>query len=226
MWDWGQNPMVIPNGIPRESIVDPDPAAVAAVRAAPAVDHLWFKIGRFDPDKRWLMAVSAVALMKRQGRSVKLVIRGGREAHVDEVLAHAHRQGLIVRNVNSPADAAGMASMLHESRDADLINLASFVPDELVPVVYAAADAVLANSGKEPFGLVGLEVMAAGGLAVTGSSGEDYAQQFENAIVCDTGDGRELAAYLDVLLGDDALARSIRTAGETTAERYIWPIVL
>jgi len=32
--------------------------------------------------------------------------------------------------------------------------------------LYAAADAVLANSGKEPFGLVGLEVMAAGGIAI------------------------------------------------------------
>jgi len=61
---------------------------------------------------------------------------------------------------------------------------------------------------------------------VTGSTGEDYAQQFENAIVCDTGDGRELAAYLDVLLEDAALARAIRIAGEATAERYTWPIVL
>jgi len=226
MWDWGQNPMVIPNGIPRESIVDPDPAAVAAVRAAPAVDHLWFKIGRFDPDKRWLMAVSAVALMKRQGRSVKLVIRGGREAHVDEVLAHAHRQGLIVRNVNSPADAAGMASMLHESRDADLINLASFVPDELVPVVYAAADAVLANSGHEPFGLVGLEVMAAGGLAVTGSTGEDYAEPYRNAVVLETEDPIEIVSELTYLKERPKLVESMRKKGRTTAREYVWEKVI
>jgi hypothetical protein len=38
-----------------------------------------------------------------------------------------------------------------------------------------SADAVFANSGHEPFGLVGLETMAAGGVACTGCSGEDYA---------------------------------------------------
>src|SRR5213078_5050402 len=57
MWDWGQNPIVIPNGIPRESIGNPDPQAVAEVRSAAGAEHFWFKIGRFDPDKRWLMAV-------------------------------------------------------------------------------------------------------------------------------------------------------------------------
>ena len=61
MWEQGQNPIVIPNGIPRESIVDADPEAVTLVRSAAPVDHFWFKIGRFDPDKRWLTAVSAAA---------------------------------------------------------------------------------------------------------------------------------------------------------------------
>lgn len=222
MWDWGQNPMVIPNGIPKDSVVDPDPAAVAAVRAAPGVDHLWFKIGRFDPDKRWLMAVSAVALMKRQGQSVKLVMRGGREAHVDEVLTHAHHQGLAVRNVSSPADAAGMVSMLRESGEADLVNLASFVPDDLLPVVYAAADAVLANSGHEPFGLVGLEVMAAGGLAVTGSTGEDYAEPYRNAVVLETEDPVEIVSELTYLKGRPKLVEAMRRKGRVTAREYVW----
>jgi glycosyltransferase involved in cell wall biosynthesis len=61
---------------------------------------------------------------------------------------------------------------------------------------------------------------------VTGATGEDYAEPFSNAIVCDTGDGRELAVYLNALLDDERLARAIRTAGEATAERYRWPAVL
>ena len=92
--------------------------------------------------------------------------------------------------------------------------------------LYAAADAVLANSGKEPFGLVGLEVMAAGGLAVCGATGEEYAEPFVNSIVCDTDDGRELATYLRVATGDaDAVAR-MRAAGRATAKRYTWPTVI
>ena len=70
MVESGQNPMVIPNGIPRSSIQDADPEAVAELKAAAAADHFCFKIGRFDPDKRWLMAVSAAGYLKRHGHRV------------------------------------------------------------------------------------------------------------------------------------------------------------
>ncbi len=88
------------------------------------------------------------------------------------------------------------------------MNIRSFLPDALLYTLYAAADAVLANSGKEPFGLVGLEVMASGGIAVCGSTGEDYARPFDNAIVCDTGDPAELASYLERLWSSSGLART------------------
>src|SRR4029077_1066993 len=78
MWEVGQNPIVIPNGIPKESIVEPDPESSSGLRAAAGGDHFWFKIGRFDPDKRWLMAVAAAGSIKRRGNSVKLLMRGGR----------------------------------------------------------------------------------------------------------------------------------------------------
>jgi glycosyltransferase involved in cell wall biosynthesis len=68
--------------------------------------------------------------------------------------------------------------------------------------------------------------MAASGVAVTGSTGEDYAQPFENAIVCDTGDPSELASYLEQLIAGPALERAIRATGSAMAERYTWPIVL
>ncbi|TMD40032.1 MAG: glycosyltransferase family 4 protein, partial [Chloroflexi bacterium] len=186
MWEWGQNPIVIPNGISRESIVEADPQVVEDLRSSAGADHFWFKIGRFDPDKRWLMAVSAAAQLKRRGNTVKLVMRGGKEPHGAEVMNHAQHQGLVVRNAPGPPDASGMAALLRDSKQADLINLTSFLKDSLVMNVYAACDAVLANSGHEPFGLVGLEVMAAGGIAVTGSTGEDYAEGYRNAVVLET----------------------------------------
>ena len=63
-------------------------------------------------------------------------------------------------------------------------------------LVYQASDAVLANSGREPFGLVGLETMAAGGMAFTGSTGEDYAIPFHNSIVLETSDPKEIETYV------------------------------
>src|SRR6202165_4676622 len=111
MWDWSQNAIVIPNGIPRSSIAAADPVAVAELRAAAAADHLLFKIGRFDPDKRWLMAVSAAAYLKRRGNRVKLLMRGGKEPHGGEVIDHARRQGLNVLDAKAPPEASGLAAL-------------------------------------------------------------------------------------------------------------------
>ena len=226
MWDWGQNPIVIPNGIPRESIVDADPAAVTEMRNAAGTDHFWFKIGRFDPDKRWLMAVAAVALMKRRGRSVKLLMRGGHEPHGLEVMAHARAQGLVVRDARGPADVPALVSLLRDSGGVDVINLTSFLSDTVVIATYGGADAVLANSGHEPFGLVGLEVMAAGGIAVTGSTGEDYAEAYRNAVVLETDDPLEIVTELSVLKERPALVASLRKRGKATAKDYVWEKVI
>jgi glycosyltransferase involved in cell wall biosynthesis len=226
MWDAGHNPIVIPNGIPRASITDADPVAVDELRAAASADHFCFKVGRFDPDKRWLMAVSAAAYLKRRGNRVKLLMRGGKEAHGAEVMDHARHQGLAVLDATAPADAAGLASLLREHPDADAVNFTSFVSDELQALIYSACDAVLANSGHEPFGLVGLEVMAAGGLAVTGSTGEDYAEAYRNALVLETNDPIELVTELSLLKERPKLAASMRRRGRTTARQYVWEKVI
>ena len=226
MWEWGQNPIVIPNGILPESIVDADPEVVTELRAAARAEHFWFKIGRFDPDKRWLMAVSAAAHLKRRGHRVKLLMRGGREPHGAEVIGQAQHQGLVVRNVGAPADAAEVGTLLRQTEDADVINLTSFLGDSVVQLIYSSCDAVLANSGHEPFGLVGLEVMAAGGIAVTGSTGEDYAEAYRNAVVLETDDPLEIVTELTVLKEKPSLAALLRTRGRDTARDYVWENVI
>jgi len=226
MWDSGQNPIVIPNGIPRESIADADEMAVAELRAAADADHFCFKVGRFDPDKRWLMAVAAAAYLKRRGNSIKLLMRGGREPHGDEVMDYARHQGLAVLDAKAPTDPSELALLLREHPDADAVNFTSFVSDELLAVLYSACDAVLANSGHEPFGLVGLEVMAAGGLAVTGATGEDYAEAYRNALVLETNDPVELVTELSLLKDRPRLAASMRRRGRTTARQYVWEKVI
>jgi glycosyltransferase involved in cell wall biosynthesis len=157
---------------------------------------------------------------------VKLLIRGGKESHGGEVIDHARRQGLTVLDAKGPSDAAGLAMVLREHRDADVVNFTSFISDELQAVIYSACDAVLANSGHEPFGLVGLEVMAAGGLAVTGSTGEDYAEAYRNALVLETSDPIELVTELTLLKERPKLAATMRRRGRTTAREYVWEKVI
>ncbi len=91
---------------------------------------------------------------------------------------------------------------------------------------WRAADATLANSGHEPFGLVALEVMAAQGIAVTGSTGEDYAVSFENAIVTETDDPDEIVGYLLYLMRHPDEQERIRAAGRYTAEQFLWDRVI
>jgi glycosyltransferase involved in cell wall biosynthesis len=85
---------------------------------------------------------------------------------------------------------------------------------------------VLANSGFEPFGLVGLETMAAGGVAVVGATGEDYARHLHNSIVVETDSPSELAQAIAAVASDPAKADRIRRAAREMAATYSWELVV
>jgi glycosyltransferase involved in cell wall biosynthesis len=227
MWEYGQNPMVIPNGIPERFLEAPPGDYVDACRALFGGGMTLFKIGRFDPDKRWLMAVEAVAGLRAMGVPVRLLMRGGIEPHGHEVLQRAYSLGLSVYDVRAQGRSMDDAlEALRAAPPADILNLAFFLPEQFVRVLYRACNAVLANSGHEPFGLVGLEVMGAGGTAVTGSTGEDYAVHFENAVVVDTDDPGELAGYLVYLRDHPEQVERLKAGAAVTARQFTWPEVL
>ncbi|GAC1302996.1 MAG: hypothetical protein NVS2B3_02700 [Vulcanimicrobiaceae bacterium] len=218
--------LVVPNGIPESLLEGPPRELIRRLRDALRGRPALVKVGRFDPDKNWLQAIDAVAALRAMGHAPQLVVRGGKEPYGEIVLAHAVACGLRVERVEADGDdSEAVASALEEST-ADVVVLKAFLPDETLYALYVAADAVLANSGKEPFGLVGLEVMAVGGIPVCGATGEEYAEPFVNAIVCDTNDGRELAEYVAGSYGDARGADRMRQAGYATANRYLWPSVL
>jgi len=231
MWAYGVNPLVIPNGIPRRHLepIDADVAArlrEIAQQGDPRRMFL-FKIGRFDPDKRWMMAIEAVARLKHSGHPVTLFVRGGIEPHGADVLRHAYHIGLSIRDVVAQRpNLEQCLDAIANAGPADIYNLRFFLPEEFVRTTYHAADATLANSGHEPFGLVALEVMAAEGIAVTGSTGEDYAISLENAIVTETDDPDEIVGYLLYLRRHPDEQERIRKAGCRTAEEFLWDQVI
>ncbi|HYT36134.1 MAG TPA: glycosyltransferase [Ktedonobacteraceae bacterium] len=231
MWAYGINPLVIPNGIPTRHLTPVDAKDVKRLREIgqqgdPSRLFL-FKIGRFDPDKRWIMAVEAVARLKHSGHPVTLFVRGGIEPHGADVLRHAYNIGLTIRDVVAQRPSMKQCmDAIKKAGPADIYNLRFFLPEEFVRTTYAAADATLANSGHEPFGLVALEVMAAEGIAVTGSTGEDYAISFENAIVTETDDPDEIVGYLLYLRRHTEEQERIRCAGRRTAEQFLWDQVI
>ena len=226
MWKWGCNPIVIPNGIPARRL---SPCSVSEALAETAQKHLHkrltlAKVARFDPDKRWLMAVDAIAGLKRQGLPVLFIAKGGMEAHGHDVLHRAHSQGLVVRDVHSSSTRPEemLDALIEASAGADMLNVQFYLNEPVSRALSGVADAMLQNSGREPFGLVGLEVMASGGLVFTGATGEEYARSHENAVVLDTDDPAEIqASVLDLVSRPDDVQR-IRRQGVETAKRFTW----
>jgi glycosyltransferase involved in cell wall biosynthesis len=219
---YGVPSLVIPNGVQDRLLGGADPRLLAEMKQALAGRHTLVKVARFDPDKNWLQAVDALAELHAVGINARMIVRGGREPYADVVFARAHERGLHVERIGYEGSDGHKVIDGIALADGPIVHLRAFLDEATLYALYAASDAVLANSGKEPFGLVGLEVMAAGGVAVCGATGEEYAEPFVNAIVCDTSDGRELATYLRALFANPAIAADMRRAGAETVGRYTW----
>jgi glycosyltransferase involved in cell wall biosynthesis len=134
----------------------------------------------------------------------------------------AESRGLRAERVGSEIDLLmGLDALVR--RGAEVIDLSFGVTPAVARTLYAAADGVLANSVAEPFGLVGLEAMAAGGVAYTGGTGEDYAITGRNAVVLETLDPAEIVERWEQLSAERA-AR-LRREARKTAREYVWPRV-
>jgi glycosyltransferase involved in cell wall biosynthesis len=227
MWDYGVDPLVIPNGLPADAFDPPDRLGCAALRRRFRDRTVLAKMARWDPDKRWLGAVEIVAEMKREGWRPLLIARGGAEAHGEEVGAAIRARGLrrIDREWTEPG-ANGLLNALRYIDGADVVNLRSHVDPESRRMLFRGSGAVLANSAHEPFGLVGLETMAVGGVACTGCSGEEYAVPGQNALVLETGNPREFLGMFRRLRTYPHEALAVRRAGRSTAKRFAWPEIV
>jgi glycosyltransferase involved in cell wall biosynthesis len=223
----GVNPLVIPNGLSKEALILPAHQAVAAFRARLRHRTVLCKVARWDPDKQWLLAIEIVGALKQQGWRPLLVARGGVEAHGDEVLRAAGRAGLrVAERVFPEAGTQGFLKTMEGLEDIDVVSLRSPVTLSSRRILFRGCSAVLANSGHEPFGLVGLETMAVGGVACTGCSGEDYAVPGYNALVLETNDPREFTTLFSELHANPLRERALRRAGSATAKHFLWSQII
>jgi hypothetical protein len=77
MWGLGVDPLVIPNGLAADAFVPPAPKAVAAFHAQVPGRTVVSKVARWDPEKRWLLAIATVGAMRQAGWQPLLIARGG-----------------------------------------------------------------------------------------------------------------------------------------------------
>lgn len=226
MHNMGLETIVVGNGVPRRywEPVDRDTGR-RLQKMLPGI--LLTKIGRYHPDKRWMMAIESLDRMRSLGLRPKLVVRGGREAHGLAVRKRAEELGFswgVLRPEGS--DTESILTALKELVDHDIVELDFFVPEEFLRSLYWASTAVLANSIHEPFGLVGLEVMACAGLVMTGATGEEYVRSFHNGIEISSDDPWEIATYVKEIKEDFRLVENLRHNGFKTAQLYSWQTVV
>src|SRR5690606_23377980 len=72
----GVDPLVIPNGLDEDAFAIPDREALVEMYQRFADRPLLVKMARFDPDKRWTLAIDTLAELKRRGRRPLLLARG------------------------------------------------------------------------------------------------------------------------------------------------------
>lgn len=218
----GIDALVVPNGIPHRLTLPVSRAEVNQVRLGFQGTPFFFKMARWGDDKGWSQALDAVRLMKERRRRTMLVARsGGPSSGGSPLDDEARRRGLRVVPVDAPDDLRRAAADCAQ-RDVDVLSLRFGVSEPLARRMFAAADGILANSVAEPFGLVGLEAMAAGGLLYTGGTGEDYAVSGRNAVVLETLNPAEIADRAEALVERPHEARRIRRAARTSARDFSW----
>ncbi len=225
MWERGVDPRVIPNGIEDAWLTPPPVSEVSVIRRLLTGRTSMLKVGRFDPNKRWIAAIEAVALLKQAGERPLLIARGGNEAHGWDVYGRAEELGLSMAHCTWSAEE-GLTAGLARHLDTDIVFLDGHLDFDDRKALYHATSAVLANSAIEPFGLVGLEAMASGGLVLVGCTGEDYSLSGHDSISLQTASPGEIVHHMEVLKSNRALATHMRKAARAAAGHFTWSSVL
>jgi hypothetical protein len=124
LWACGVDPHVVPSGLPRQLLERVDEGAVASVRHGLGPGPVLVKVARWDPDKRWRLAMETLARLKASGLPARLVARGGVEAHGYEVLEHARGLGLQIHDLAPETQQPELLdASLARAGGADVLNL-------------------------------------------------------------------------------------------------------
>jgi glycosyltransferase involved in cell wall biosynthesis len=159
-------------------------------------------VGTLDPRKNVPALIRAYDRMRRA------------HPHLEHALVLAGRFGWGTDEVRETWQAA---------RFRQHIYLTDYVPEEDLPLLYAAADLFVFPSWYEGFGLPPLEAMAAGCPVVAGSGGSLPEVVGDAAVVIDPMRAEaELAEHMPRLLEDDAERARLRAAGRKRVQRFSW----
>jgi glycosyltransferase involved in cell wall biosynthesis len=195
---------VVPGGVePRfVPVTDVDLLRRARKRLGVGDAPFLLAIGVIEPRKNLNRLMDAFCALKQRGAvpaDLKLVLAGGKGWLFDGIFEH---------HADSPVH--------------DDISMPGFVPDEMLPAIYSAAEVLAFPSLYEGFGLPILEAMACG-TPVVASLASCLPEVAEGAaLMIEPTDVDGLTAALELALLDTALRARLIEQGRQRAARYTW----
>jgi glycosyltransferase involved in cell wall biosynthesis len=157
-------------------------------------------LGNLNPKKNVKTLIEALGRLRKDGQTrYQLILAGKPTAHRDALEAAIRRHGL-----GAQARFTG------------------FVPDEDLPLLYRAVDALAFPSLFEGFGLPVLEAMACGTPVVASNTSSIPEVAGDAALLVDPLDAGALAEAVRRLLEDAGLRRELIARGLRRAQRFSW----
>ncbi len=176
------------------------PQAIAALRARYALpDRFLLHVGTIEPRKNLERLLDALALLRRQGQDVYLVLAGGK--------------GWLYE---------GFFRKLERFPHREAVRWLGYVPDEALPALYSAATLCVVPSLYEGFGLPVLEAMACGTPVVCSRSGSLPEVGGAAARYFDPNDVEAMAAAIGAVWQDGDAQAAMREQGLAQAARFSW----
>jgi glycogen(starch) synthase len=187
---------LIPNGI--------DPTWWSAGNGRGERTPLVFTWGRVQYEKGFQVLARAVSLLRPRVPGIQCVI-GGRGSYLPELQSQIDIEGV-----------------------SDLVHLPGFLPDDRLRDTVHRAGCVAVPSLYEPFGIVALEALAGGAPLVVARTG-GLAELIDGTgagLLFEPGNADELAACIEMVLTDAAMADDMRRCGSALlADRYSWDAI-
>jgi alpha-1,3-rhamnosyl/mannosyltransferase len=192
---------VIPEGVDpafRRPVSEVEVAAVCA-RHRVQPGRFFLFVGSVSGRKNLATAMRALAEFRATGPDIPLVVAGPRGTGADEFDAEAARLGL---------------------RDA--VRVTGFVSASELPVLLAAAVALVHPSKYEGFGLTPLEAMASGTPVLAAATGALPEVVGDAGLLLPPDDVAAWATAMARIAGDPELRRAMAEQGRTWSERFTW----
>jgi glycogen synthase len=187
---------LIPNGI--------DPTWWSAGNRRSERTPLVFTWGRVQYEKGFQVLARSMSLLRPRVPGIQCVI-GGRGSYLPELQSQIDIEGV-----------------------SDLVHLPGFLPDDRLRDTVHRAGCVAVPSLYEPFGIVALEALAGGAPLVVARTG-GLAELIDGTgagLLFEPGNADELAACIEMVLTDAAIADEMRRCGSALlAERYSWDAI-